>query len=132
MRAIAPSIEGQPGGAQTEFEWLPGGRLLIQRWRVPVPEAPDGIAVIALEPDEGRFLQHYFDSRGVVRLYEMSFQDRVWKLRRTTPDFSPLDFAQRFTGTISDDGATIAGKWEIAHDAETWKLDFELLYERIA
>jgi hypothetical protein len=132
MRAVAPWAEGQPGGAETEFEWLPGGQLLVQRWRVPVPEAPDGIAVIAFDPDKDRFLQHSFDSRGVVRLYEMSLENRTWKLWRTTPDFSPLDFSQRFTGGFTDDGNVIEGRWEATDRDGSWRLDFELIYTRIA
>ena len=35
---------------------------------VAVPEAPDGIAIIGADSEhEGRFLEHYFDSRGVAR-----------------------------------------------------------------
>ena len=60
-------------------------------------------------------LQHYFDSRGVARVYKMSVEEGVWKLWRDEPDFSPLDFSQRFTGTFSADGTTIAGRWEICH-----------------
>jgi hypothetical protein len=33
------------GGARTTFEWMPGERLLVQRWEIPIPEAPDGLAV---------------------------------------------------------------------------------------
>jgi hypothetical protein len=122
-----------PSGAagETVFEWLSGERLLLQRWQVPHPDAPDGLAVIAFDAEKGTFLQHYFDSRGVVRLYEMSFEDGVWKLSRTAADFSPLAFAQRFIGTFSDDGNTIAGRWEVSDDASSWKLDFELTYARI-
>ena len=131
-RVVAPWATGLPGGAETVFEWLDGGPLLVQRLHVPVPEAPDLIAVIAFEPAEGRFVQHYFDSRGVVRLYAMSIEDGVWKLWRTEPDFSPLDFSQRFTGTFSEDGDSIAGRWEIANQGDDWELDFELHYARTA
>jgi hypothetical protein len=118
-------------GARVSFAWLPGRRFLIQRWEVPVPEAPDGIAVIGGDPaGEGTYLQHYFDSRGVARVYKMSFEDGVWRLWRDEPDFSPLDFAQRYTGTFSDDGETIAGSWEICHDGKTWEHDFDLTYTR--
>src|SRR5918998_1638405 len=86
-------------GARVRFEWMPGERFLVQRWEVPVPEAPDGVAIIGLDESRGTYLQHYFDSRGVARLYEMSIEDGVWKLWRESEDFSPLDFAQRFTGT---------------------------------
>lgn len=118
-------------GARVMFEWLPGRKFLIERWEVPVPEAPDGIAIIGPDPkSEGTYLQHYFDSRGVTRLYKMSFEDGVWKLWRDEPDFSPLDFRQRYTGTFSDDGKAIAGAWEICHDGKTWEHDFDLTYSK--
>jgi hypothetical protein len=114
------------------FEWLDGGPLLVQRLQIPIPEAPDLIAVIASDPASGGFLQHYFDSRGVVRLYLMTLEDGVWTLSRTEPDFSPLDFSQRFTGVFGHDGDSIAGRWEIAHEPDDWQLDFELNYTRLA
>lgn len=118
-------------GARVSFEWLPGGGFLVQRWEVPVPEAPDGIAIIGADPArEGGYLQHYFDTRGVARLYKMSFGDGVWRLWRDEPDFSPLDFAQRYVGTFSDDDTTIAGAWEMRHDGTTWEHDFDITYIR--
>jgi hypothetical protein len=132
--SMVPSLEGMPptdAGAPVSFEWLSGGRFLIERWEVPVPEAPDGIAIIGADPaSEGNYLQHYFDSRGVARVYKMSFGDGVWKLWRDEPDFSPLDFYQRFTGTLSDDGKTISGAWEISGDGKVWEHDFGLTYTR--
>jgi hypothetical protein len=117
---------------RTVFEWMTGGQFLLQRWEVPVPEAPDGLAVVGSDPENsGGYLQHYFDSRGVARVYAMSFDDGVWKLSRTTADFSPLDFSQRFTGTFSDDDRTIQGGWELCHDGSTWEHDFDLVYSRV-
>jgi hypothetical protein len=131
---MVPRFEGMPtppADAPISFEWLAGRRFLIQRWEVPVPEAPDGIAIIGTDPESaGDYLQHYFDSRGVARIYKMSFGDGVWKLWRDEPDFTPLNFSQRFTGTLSDDGTTIAGAWEICHDGETWEHDFGLTYTK--
>ena len=116
-------------GARVNFEWLPGQQFLIERWEVPMPEAPDGIAIIGPDPErEGNYLQHYFDSRGVARVYKMSFANGVWKLWRDEADFSPLDFGQRYTGTVSDDGKTIAGAWQICNDGKTWEHDFDLTY----
>lgn len=118
-------------GARVVFDWMPGKRFLIQRWEIPAPEAPDGIAIIGTDPDsEGDFLHHYFDSRGVARVYKMSLSDKVWKLWRDSPDFSPLDFSQRYTGTFTDDGKTISGAWEICHDGTTWEHDFDLTYTK--
>jgi hypothetical protein len=131
---ILAAFENMPPadiGAWVSFEWLPGERFLIECWEVPVPEAPDGIAIIGADPrSEGRYLQHYFDSRGVARVYKMSVEDGVWKLWRDEPDFSPLDFSQRFTGTFGADGRMIAGRWEICHDGKTWEHDFDLTYTR--
>ncbi|MGH2617267.1 MAG: hypothetical protein ACRDJC_18700 [Thermomicrobiales bacterium] len=130
MQAAFPGAPPVEGG-HVVFEWMEGERFLIQRWDVPVAEAPDGFAVIGFDEGRGTFLQHYFDSRGVARVYQMSLEDGVWKLWRDAPDFSPLDFVQRYTGTFSDDGKTIAGRWEIAHDGATWEHDFDLTYVRV-
>jgi hypothetical protein len=117
--------------ARAAFEWLAGGQFLVQRWSVPLPEAPDGIALIGRDPaTKGRYLQHYFDSRGVARVYQMTLDDGVWKLWREEADFSPLDFCQRYTGTISHDGQVITGAWEICHDGESWEHDFDLMYRK--
>lgn len=107
------------------FEWLQGERFLIQRWEVDHPDAPDGIAIIGFDDVRDGFRQHYFDSRGVARVYEMSFDDRVWKLWRDDPGFS-----QRFTGAFSEDGNTIRGAWEVFEDGSTWEHDFDLTYVR--
>jgi hypothetical protein len=107
---------------------MPGERFLIQRWEVDHPDAPDGLAVIGAA-DDG-YVQHYFDSRGVARLYEMTLEGNVWTLSRTEPDFAPLDFSQRYVGNFSDDGRTIEGAWEINHDGTTWEKDFDLNYRK--
>lgn len=121
------------GDARVLFEWLSGGSFLVQRWSVHIPEAPDGIAIIGTDPsNEDRYLQHYFDSRGVARVYRMTLDDNVWTLLRDEADFSPLDFRQRYIGNISGDGQTIAGRWEICHDGATWHRDFDLSYHRLS
>src|SRR5947209_3859735 len=89
MQAVFPNTSPidtsqAQGPARTVFEWLSGRRFVVQRWEVPHPAAPDGIAVIGFDQDRDTYLQHYFDARGVARLYEMSFADGVWRLWRTT------------------------------------------------
>jgi hypothetical protein len=114
--------------ARCTFEWALGGAYLVQRSQAPGP-VPDAMAVFAVDGDG--YLQHYFDSRGVTRLYRMTLDDGVWRMQRTEPDFSPLDFAQRFVGTISPDGRTIDARWEVSHDGGAqWELDFALTYTR--
>ena len=108
------------------FEWLEGVPLLIERWHVDMPEAPDGVAVIGCDGMSGSYYQLYTDERDVQRVYEMSLQDGVWKLWR---DGAP--FSQRFRGTFSEDGRTIAGRFEIAEDGNGWKTDFDLTYRKV-
>ena len=117
--------------ARVTFEWMPGREFLLERWEIPVPEAPDGLAIIGPNPNGDGYLQHYFDTRGVARLYQMSFKDGVWKLWRDTDDFSPLDFRQRYTGTFDAEGKTITGAWDICHDGTTWEKDFDLIYKKV-
>ena len=105
------------------------GEVLVQRTTVPAPEAPDSCCVVT--GDDGRYLQHYFDSRGVARLYAMTFDGRTWTLERSKADFSPLEFHQRFVGSIGDDGATINGEWQSSNDGQQWTRDFGLTYTRI-
>jgi hypothetical protein len=135
---MAAEFEGAPpaeSSARVGFEWMPGRRYLIERWEIsgldPLEMPAAGIAIIGADPEiEGNFLQHYFDSRGVARIYKMSLRDGVWKLWRDSPDHSPLDFSQRYTGTFSDDGKSISGSWEICHDGTTWEHDFDLTYTK--
>lgn len=45
----------------------------------------------------------------------MGLQEGGWTLLRDAPDFSPLDFQQRFRGTFSAVGDTIDGWWETSN-----------------
>jgi hypothetical protein len=131
--SIEAAFPGAPPNGvvgRSVFEWALGGQFLVQRSEVPHPDAPDGLMIVGLDPDRDAYTQHYFDSRGVARLYAMDFRDGVWTLTRESPDFTPLTFAQRFTGTFGDDGNTILGRWETG-DGSGWELDFHLTYRRL-
>jgi hypothetical protein len=115
-----------------EFEWMPGGGFVVQRWEAPDLAAnPHGIALFGVDPGRDTYLQHYFDCRGIARVYEMSFSGGVWKLWRDSADFSPLDFPQRFTARFSPDGNTIAGRWEKSPDGSGWEHDLDLTYVKV-
>ena len=131
LEASFPHLPDVDVRARTDFEWVLDHTFLLQRAEISLPEAPDGYMVIAVDTDRDAYTQHYFDSRGVVRTYQMTFDGRVWTLTREKPDFSPLDFSQRFTGTFDDDGTTIRGRWEICHDGTTWEHDFDLTYSKL-
>jgi hypothetical protein len=125
IEAGPPGGPPWPGGGRVTFEWLDGAPVLIERLHVDLPEAPDGVAVIGCDGMSGTYYQLYTDERDVQRVYEMSLGDGVWKLWR---DGAP--FSQRFTGTFSADGRTIAGRWEMEDDGE-WRTDFDLTYTKV-
>ncbi|MFE7165996.1 hypothetical protein [Streptomyces sp. NPDC057616] len=128
VEAEFPGLEVPPG--RSVFEWALDRQYLVQRVEAPNP-APDAMAIIAVDPDTGGYTQHYYDSRGVVRLYAMTFADGVWQLLREKPDFTPLDFRQRYVGHLGADGDTIRGAWEIAKgEAAPYERDFVLNYRR--
>ncbi len=118
--------------ARAFFEWTLDGAFLAQRNEIEIPEAPNGLMLVGPAREGNGYLQHYFDTRGVARLYEMTFADGLWTLERTKPDFTPLDFSQRYIGRLSDDGNAIDGQWEISHDHETWEVAFQLGYTRVS
>jgi hypothetical protein len=87
------------------------------------------MAIIAADPESGAYTYHYFDTRGVVRTYAMTFDGEEWRLLRETPDFSALSFRQRFLGRV--EGDVIRGAWELAKgESEPWERDFGLVYRR--
>ena len=135
-RAVEPRVaDPRPddGTARVGFNWLSGHHLLVKRRSLPVPEVPDGIAIIGTDPSpEGAYLQRGFGARGVARVYRMTLDGNIWTLRRAQADSSPRDFRQRSTAAIVDDGRAITGLWEICHDGASAERDVNLSYLRLS
>lgn len=115
-----------PVHGQNTFEWLEGNRFLIQRSYIEHPQVPDMIGIIGVDESGDDLTQHYFDSRGVYRIYNMSLRDRTWKMWRDAPGFS-----QRFTGKFSNNGNTIKVLGELSEDGVKWEHDFEQTYTKV-
>jgi hypothetical protein len=124
IEATHPAYPSTVVPGRATFEWLEGEYFLIQRSRADHPDFPDGIAVIGAT-SEGDLSMYYFDSRGVHRVYTVSMSNGVLRIWRDAPGFS-----QRFTGTLQDDGRTIAGLWELSRDGSSWDDDLEITYRR--
>jgi hypothetical protein len=123
LEATHPAFPDLVVSGRSSFEWLEGEQFLIQRSQAEHPDFPDSISVIGSV--EERLAMYYFDSRGVHRVYGMSFADRVLRIWRDAPGFS-----QRFEGTFSDDGDTLSGLWKLSRDDVTWDDDLEITYRR--
>lgn len=127
LEAIGPDGQAWPGEAWSTIEWHESGAHLVERSTVDMPEAPDGVSIMGCDAANGTYYQLYSDDRGVCRVYEMSIDEREWRLWRTGEPF-----AQRFTGRFEDGGDTIAGRWELAEDGANYRTDFDLTYRRAA
>lgn len=110
----------------SSFAWLEGGAFLIQHSEIANSDFPRSTAVIGADDEAGTYRMLYYDSRGVSRIYRMTFSGGIWTLWRDSPGFS-----QRFHGTFSEDGKTITAYWEKSTDSSTWEHDFDLTYTRV-
>jgi hypothetical protein len=120
--ATHPMHDGVVPGSIT-FEWLEGGRFLIQRSRNEHELFPDAISVIGA-PEEGEGLvMEYFDSRGVRRTYGISLEDGILRMWRDAPGFD-----QRFSARIAPD--RFEGVFQLAETPGEWKDDLEVTYRR--
>ena len=138
--ATHPALPGVVAHGTAIVEWLEGERFLIHRARTDHLDFPDSVSIIGitgrdrvenpanLDPTtetESRLCMHYFDSRGVFRVYDVSIDDKAWRLWRDSPGFS-----QRFTGTFADGGQTIDGRWQLCEDNVNWNNDLQIAYRR--
>jgi hypothetical protein len=120
--ATHPQFEGVVAGRVT-FEWLEGGRFLIQRSHNDHERFPDSISVIgAPEGGEGLVME-YFDSRGVRRTYDVSLTDGVLRFSRENAGFD-----QRFAAALGPD--SFEGLWELARTPGDWQDDLKVTYRR--
>ena len=121
--ATHPAFPGLTVPGRATARWLEGERYLLLRTQADHPEFPDALWVLG-ETEEG-LVGHYFDSRGVHRLYRLGFDEGVWRLWRDEPGFEP-----RFPGTIEGGGNRIVGVWELSQDGSNWERDLEITFSR--
>lgn len=133
-----PSLPGVVVAGTLSAEWLEGGHFLIIRTRNEHPDFPDAVSIVgysdldrevdpsdvAAEPGP-QMSMHYFDSRGVSRVFDALVDDASWRLFRNAPGF-----AQTFVGEFDDDGDTVLGLWRLCDDGATWRDDLRVTYRR--
>ena len=124
MELTHPAFAGTVIRGQTTYELLEGGRFLIQRAANEHPDFPDSISVIGVMEGESDLSMQYFDSRGVHRVYEAAFDGSELTLARDEPGF-----AQRLRATVSDDGSTLTGVWQL-DQGEGYKDDLAFTFRR--
>jgi hypothetical protein len=125
--ATHPALPGTTVSGSADVQWLEGERFLVFRSHSDHPDFPDSISIIG-ETDGLQW--HYFDSRGVHRVYELRVLDDGWELARAAAGQDAKSFSQRLTVTFEDGDDTMAGRSQISYDDEAWDDDLEITYRR--
>jgi len=106
------------------YTWLEGERFLLQRATMDHPDFPDALGVLGFTDDE--LTAHYFDSRGVFRVYRVAVEDDALRMWRDEPGFS-----QRMVARLSEDGSTITATAQLSQDDASWEDDLSVTYTRV-
>jgi hypothetical protein len=120
--ATHPMVDEVVTGSTT-FEWLEGGRFLIQRSRNDHELFPDAIWITGASESGGGLVMEYFDSRGVRRTYSGSLADGVLRVSYEQPGFD-----QRFSAALGPDH--FDGQWQVAKTPGDWQDDLKVTYRR--
>ena len=114
------------------------GAFIVFRTVGEPAEMPSTLSVIGGAPDGEPQPMHYFDSRGVKRMFQTALDGSTWKIWRAPgEDWNGPDgpgFNQRFIGEISADGDVIEGRWErgLGDAGGVWEIDFPITYRRMS
>ena len=128
---------GLPGAiirGSSEIEWLEGERFLIYRSSYDHPDIPDSISIIG---DTDGLRMHYFDARGVHRIFKVTVTGEEWEMtmdrHSSAGSFASPDapFSQRITYTFEDEDRTMSGKAMLSYDNVKWDDDLEITYRRV-
>ncbi len=132
-RSDPPQIPNTVISGSSHFKWLEGEQFLIFRSHYDHPDVPDATSIIG---DTDGLHMHYFNSRGVYRLYalKVTADGFAFTIGRHTPAgaFASSDapFSQRMTYTFDNADQQISGKGQLSYDDVNWDDDPEIMYRR--
>ena len=114
------SAMSEPITGRLRYERVLDGAFILQHWTYDHPDFPDAMALLS----ENRY--HYFDVRGIVRVFDLEADDAGWSMIRLDDDFSQR-FTARFRGPDVMDSSG-----EVSYDTGvTWQPDFTMTYQRV-
>jgi hypothetical protein len=114
------SAMAQPVTGRQRYERVLDGAFVLQHWTYDHPDFPDALALLS----DHRY--HYFDVRGITRVFDFQIDDAGWSMIRLGEDFSQRVTA-RFRGRDVMDSTG-----EISYDdGVTWRPDFTMSSQRV-
>jgi len=94
------------------YEWLPGGFFLVHRVDVRMgDQTNESIENIGYDASTKTYPMHSFDSQGNHLVMQAGLVGDQWTF---------TGGSMRFTGTFSEGGKSISGKWEYLEDNSKW------------
>jgi len=112
---------------QTTFAWHESKAFIILRSHIDEDVGvPRGVAIIGSDDKLGTYAMIYYDSRGVSRTMQVTFEANVLSWWRDDPELS-----QRYAFTMSADGKTIVSKGEASFDGGPWKPDLDQTFTKV-
>lgn len=128
-----PALPGAVIRGTGAFEWLDGEQFLISRSSYDHPDMPDALSIIG---DTDGLRMHYFDTRGVHRLFAVTITGEGWQIEMgrdpSASAYATSDgpFAQRMTYRFEDGDQTMSAKAQLSFDDVSWQDDLEITYRR--
>ena len=114
------SAMSEPVTGQQRYERVLGGAFVLQHWTYDRPDFPDAMALLS----DDRY--HYFDVRGITRVFDLKVDADGWSMIRLDEGFSQRSTA-RFRGADVVDSTG-----EASYDrGVTWQPDFTMIYQRV-
>lgn len=109
-----------------EYKWIEDGAAIAVRQGGTEDDPQTASWIIGREESSEDYTVLYNDSRGISRVYNMSYKNNVWKMWRDNPEFM-----QRFEGKVNLDNKTIEAYWENSSDGDkNWHHDFDMLFSK--
>ena len=122
--ATHPAVPGTVIAGSGDVEWFEGERFLIYRTHYDHPDFPDAISIIG---DTGGLHMHYFDTRDVYRLFELTVAAEGWAIAMGLHGDPP--FSQRMAYTFEHVNQ-MSGKGQLSYDDVNWDDDLHITYRR--
>ena len=112
------------------------GEFIVFRTMAEQAEVPDSLSIIGGAPDGEPQPMHYFDARGVQRLYLTAIDGSTWEVWRAPGEDWNGPQARASTSASSARSRLTAppsrARWErgIGDAGDAWAIDFPITYHR--